>query len=187
MLEPVREQRHRFELFLLVLLTLIVGGGVVDVVLDRPQSWTSTHVLIEVGLILLSLGSAVYLGLGWYRTGARLDRVHDALEQHREAQRIWEQRAREWTEGLRAAVEQQLSAWNLTRAERETAMMLLRGHSHKQIAALAGKSERTVRQHAVAVYRKSGLGGRAELAAFFLEGVFGSSTTSAGPPPPVGD
>jgi hypothetical protein len=27
----------------------------------------------------------------------------------------------------------------------------------------------TVRQHAVAVYRKSGLAGRAELSAFFLE------------------
>jgi len=31
------------------------------------------------------------------------------------------------------------------------------------------RSERTVRQHAVAVYRKSGLAGRAELSAFFLE------------------
>ena len=29
----------------------------------------------------------------------------------------------------------------------------------------------TIRQHAVAVYQKSGLGGRAELAAFFLEGI----------------
>ena len=38
-----------------------------------------------------------------------------------------------------------------------------------KVAALSGKSERTVRQHAVAVYRKSGLGGRAQLAAFFFE------------------
>jgi DNA-binding NarL/FixJ family response regulator len=50
--------------------------------------------------------------------------------------------------------------------------MLLKGHSHKQIAALSSKSERTVRQQAVAVYRKSQLGGRAELAAFFLDGLF---------------
>lgn len=41
-----------------------------------------------------------------------------------------------------------------------------------EIALIAGAmatSERTVRQHAVQVYEKSGLGGRAELAAFFLE------------------
>ena len=48
-------------------------------------------------------------------------------------------------------------------------MFLLKGYSHKQIAALTERSERTVRQHAVSVYRKSGLGGRAELSAFFLE------------------
>ena len=47
--------------------------------------------------------------------------------------------------------------------------MLLKGLEHKQIAAIQGKSERTVRQHAIAVYKKSGLGGRAELSAFFLE------------------
>ena len=39
----------------------------------------------------------------------------------------------------------------------------------KEIAAIQEKSERTVRQHAVSVYRKSGLAGRAELSAFFLE------------------
>jgi hypothetical protein len=44
-----------------------------------------------------------------------------------------------------------------------------KGYGHKEIAALQRKSERTVRQHAVAVYRKSGLSGRAELSAFFLE------------------
>ena len=47
--------------------------------------------------------------------------------------------------------------------------MLLKGLGHKQIAAATGRSERTVRQHAGVVYEKSGLGGRAELAAFFLQ------------------
>jgi len=59
--------------------------------------------------------------------------------------------------------------WGLTPAEREVALLLLKGQSHKQIAYTTGRSERTVRQHAVAVYQKSGLSGRAELAAFFLE------------------
>ena len=39
----------------------------------------------------------------------------------------------------------------------------------KEAANLTQRSERTMRQHAVSVYRKSGLGGRAELAAFFFE------------------
>ncbi len=48
-------------------------------------------------------------------------------------------------------------------------MLLLKGLGHKEVAALLERSERTVRQHAVSVYRKSGLAGRAELSAFFLE------------------
>ncbi len=56
-------------------------------------------------------------------------------------------------------------------ADLEAALALLKGLSHKTIAKWSGRSERTVRQHAVAVYRKSGLEGRAELSAFFLEGL----------------
>lgn len=49
------------------------------------------------------------------------------------------------------------------------ALLLLKGHSHKAIARLTSRSSQTARQHASAVYKKSGLAGRAELAAFFLE------------------
>jgi DNA-binding NarL/FixJ family response regulator len=66
-------------------------------------------------------------------------------------------------------VEEQFDAWRLTPAEREVALLLLKGQGHKQIAAATGRSERTVRQHAVSVYQKSQLQGRAELAGFFLE------------------
>lgn len=37
------------------------------------------------------------------------------------------------------------------------------------MARARGTSERTARQQALAVYRKAGLAGRAELSAFFLE------------------
>jgi DNA-binding NarL/FixJ family response regulator len=57
----------------------------------------------------------------------------------------------------------------------------MKGHGHKQIAAASGRSERTVRQHAVAVYQKSGLQGRAELAAFFLEDLMVPGTADPTP------
>src|SRR5690606_27259970 len=82
---------------------------------------------------------------------------------------LWRARAEQLLRGLGEAIDAQLRSWRLTPAERETALLLLKGLGHKEIAAVCGRSERTVRQHAVAVYRKSGLGGRAELSAFFLE------------------
>jgi DNA-binding NarL/FixJ family response regulator len=53
-------------------------------------------------------------------------------------------------------------ASRLTPAESEAALFLLKGFSQKKIGNLTGKSERTVHQHAIVVYRKSGLSGRAE-------------------------
>ncbi|MDR0786796.1 MAG: LuxR C-terminal-related transcriptional regulator [Gemmatimonadota bacterium] len=48
---------------------------------------------------------------------------------------------------------------------------MLKGHSHKEIAMMTDRSERTVRHHAGVVYEKAGMAGRAELAAFFLQDV----------------
>ncbi len=71
--------------------------------------------------------------------------------------------------GLAAAIDRQFERWSLSSAEAEVALLLLKGLPTKQIAEVRETSERTVRQQALAVYRKAGLGGRAELAAFFLE------------------
>jgi DNA-binding NarL/FixJ family response regulator len=58
----------------------------------------------------------------------------------------------------------------LTEAEREVALLLLKGLSNKEIAAVRAASERTVsREQAQSIYSKAGLTGRATLSAFFLE------------------
>ncbi len=97
------------------------------------------------------------------------DRDRCEQRQQRGERDAWRERAETLLRGLGEAIDAQLREWQLTPPERDTALLLLKGYGHKEIASLAGRSERTVRQHAVAVYRKSGLGGRAELAAFFLE------------------
>ena len=71
--------------------------------------------------------------------------------------------------GLGDAIDRQCERWGLSAAEKEIALLLLKGLSLKEIAAVRQTSERTVRQQAQSIYRRSSLGGRAELAAFFLE------------------
>jgi DNA-binding CsgD family transcriptional regulator len=92
-----------------------------------------------------------------------------SLEERRAERDAWRASAEKALEGLGRAIDRQFDAWGLTPAEREVALLVLKGLGHKQIAGLTGRSERTVRQHAVTVYGKAGLGGRAELAAFFLQ------------------
>ena len=71
--------------------------------------------------------------------------------------------------GLGEAINAQFTRWNLTDAEREVALLLLKGLSTKEIAAVRAGSERTAREHASAIYTKAGVTGRAGLSAFFLE------------------
>ena len=156
---------------LAAVLLLAIVGGAVDLWLDAPDDWLSPHVLYELLLIGGALATSVLLWRGWRKTRVSLDETRQALAADRAERDAWRTSARQALDGLGRAIDERFDAWQLTPAEREVALALLKGRSHKAIAHESGRSERTVRQHAVAVYQKSGLGGRAELSAFFLEGV----------------
>lgn len=77
--------------------------------------------------------------------------------------------------GLSQAIETQLSSWQLSASEKEVAFLLLKGFSLKEIANLRKTSEKTARAQSYAIYEKSGLTGRAQLSAFFLEDLLSPS------------
>jgi DNA-binding CsgD family transcriptional regulator len=154
---------------LAVALASIVVGGTADLVMDRPTTWLSFHVVFETLMIAGALVMATTLWLGWWRAAHVASALRHSLDRQSAERDRWRASAQHALEGLRRAIDAQFTAWHLTPTEREVALLLLEGHGHKQIAARTGRSERTVRQHAGVVYEKSGLGGRAELSAFFLQ------------------
>ena len=155
-------------LFVLVLVATMVGGGI-DLAFDAPKGWRSSHAIYEVAIIVTAMATFVLLWRGWWRSRQSLVETRNALAVRAAERDAWRASAESALAGLGRAMNERFDAWGLTTAEREVALLLLKGRSHKQIAYATGRSERTVRQHAVAVYQKSGLKGRAELAAFFLE------------------
>jgi DNA-binding CsgD family transcriptional regulator len=183
MSEELREEPGGgYSLLVVGILLLVVLGTGIDLFLDDPDSWWSVHVVFELALMTVSLGLATWLWMRWWRTSRSLAEVTMAMTARQESfdreREEWRRQASGLMEGLAAAVDRQFDQWHLTATEREIALLLLKGYGHKQIAARTGRSERTVRQHAVAVYQKSGLSGRAELAAFFLEDLGRAPTTS---------
>lgn len=152
----------------LVLLAVVVGG-MVDLYLDAPERWLSLHVVFELALVGTSLGLAIYLLRGWRRTERSLEATRARLEERRVERDEWRRRARKLLRGLGREIARQFEEWELTPSEKEVALLLVKGHSHKRIAAMTDRSERTARQHAGSVYSKAGVSGRHELAAFFLE------------------
>lgn len=150
------------------ILAVVAVGAIVDLVLDAPERWLTLHVLLELGLAGFSIGMIVLLARRWRRTQRSLLRAEERLEHGRAERDEWRRRAQHALDSLADTIDQQLQTWQLTPSEREVAFGLLRGFSHKRIAALTSRSERTVRQHAIAAYQKAGVAGRAELAAYFL-------------------
>jgi len=159
---------NRLRGLLAVAVLSIIVGGTADLVMDKPETWLSFHVVFEVTMLAGALLMATTLWLGWWRSERAAAALRSRLEEHEEERDRWRATSREALEGLGRAIDAQFGRWGLTPAEREVAL-LLKGYGHKQIAARTGRSERTARQHAGVVYEKAGLGGRAELAAFLLQ------------------
>ena len=118
-------------------------------------------VLTSVGIVLLFLATQ-------RQREEQLTLLRD-LEVARVQGQRWRSEARSLLNGLGDAIQAQFSRWNLTEAESEVALLLLKGLSLKEIAAVRATTERTVRAQARSLYSKAGLTGRASLSAFFLE------------------
>ncbi len=141
----------------------------VDVVVDYRGGGSLASQTFEILVFVAALaGIAVH---GWQLASARSlsERLGRELTETRAEAQRWSRETKDVLQGLGAAMDRQFDKWGLTAAEREIALLQLKGLRHKEIAEVRKTSERTVRQQALAVYRKAGLNGRSDLAAFFLE------------------
>jgi DNA-binding CsgD family transcriptional regulator len=91
------------------------------------------------------------------------------LESARVEGEAWRREANLHVAGLGTAIDRQFEIWGLTAAEREIGLLMLKGLSHKEIAALRGTNDPTVRHQATAIYQKAGVESRTAFCAFFLE------------------
>jgi len=168
---PADDRGHGSRLVLALVLLGIAAAAAIDLVLDAPRNWLSFHAIYELVVAAGASVTATALWLGWVRAERAAAAMRHSLAERSAERDAWRASAQKALDGLAQAIDQQFAAWKLTPTEREVALHLLKGRSHKEIAATTGRSERTVRQHAVVIYQKAGLGGRAELGAFFLEGL----------------
>jgi DNA-binding CsgD family transcriptional regulator len=137
---------------------------------DEP--FTLSALLLESIELALPIGCAVASVLLILRMRAHEEESRMLLEDvqivRAESQR-WRTAVEDHLRGLGAAIQEQFEAWNLSKAEQEVSLLLLKGFSHKEIARLRHTSTTTIRQQAASIYQKANLSGRAALSAFFLE------------------
>lgn len=130
-----------------------LGDVVFDIATDGRLD--GVHMLGEVAATLALVAGVAFLTLELRRLLARMEHMES---------------------GLRAARGEMMEVialffahWSLSPAERDVALLVLKGFDNERIAALRGTATGTVRAQSARVYAKAGVDGRAQFLSLFLD------------------
>lgn len=160
-----RKENYFFILILVSILMMVIF----DLISDSKEGAKNWHLIAE-GLMGFMAIIGIYIVLrNSYEIKQKLKNERENFTNFKVEAEKWREQSRNYVEGLSQAIDQQLTLWSLSVAEKEVAFLLLKGLSLKEIAEVRNTTEKTARAQSTAIYSKSGLSGRSELAAFFLE------------------
>lgn len=137
---------------------------------DEPMEWPDLlGDALQTALIVASaVGVSMLTGRFQDEREEKQTLTRD-LQMARAESSAWRERAQGYLAGLGSEIQKQFEEWDLTNAEREVGLLMLKGFSHREIGGLRGTTEATVRHQARATYQKSSLPGRSAFCAYFLE------------------
>jgi DNA-binding CsgD family transcriptional regulator len=160
----------KFKDFMLIaMLLIVIVINTADFLKDIHQGDEILHIGLEILTVFLSMWGIVMLVRmiksrkeEILELNQKVDQVESDLElSHSKLQEI----GREYNK----YITKQFEAWGLTPSEKDVALILLKGLSFKEIAVVRETKEKTVRQQASTIYRKSKVAGRHEFSAWFFE------------------
>lgn len=169
------------ESFFITLLIFVTLLNIYDFYNDYQESEHSLiHLVVEALIILVSLSGISFL-IQEIRQRQReteqlrkqLSVTRTDLSNTRADLQAMDNKMRQASRQYGEVIQEQLGKWDLTQSEKDVALLLLKGLSFEEIANVRDTKEKTVRQQATAIYRKSGLNGRHEFAAWFFEDFLG--------------
>lgn len=140
-----------------------------DLFIDLSQGGSVGHLSVELIMGIVTTIGFFILIRSTFRAKTKLRLTQNDLQQVEREAAKWRNESKKYVDGLSNAIDAQLQRWELSPSEKEVALFLLKGLSLKEIAELRHTTEKTARSQSTAVYQKSGLAGRSEFAAFFLE------------------
>lgn len=142
---------------------------VLDVTSDMSSGAVDYHTILEAVI-------AIGLVLGGMFGVRELSRSHDLLRSHETALAAA-------SGALAEVIDAEFTEWRLTPAERDIGMLALKGFDTAEIAQLRGAAQGTVRAQMTSIYAKSGVSGRAQFAAHFVEDLLAGGVRRDSPAP----
>jgi len=159
------------EIYLLLIFAILLAVSTNDLISDFSVNADFNHLAQEVVLIALSLIALIWMLLDIRRQDLEISALREELLTIKSSQPTAEKYVLEAKSKLSAVISQQFQDWKLTDSEKDIGWLLLKGLSLKEIALIRETVEKTVRQQASAIYKKTGLNGRHVFSAWFIEDV----------------
>jgi DNA-binding CsgD family transcriptional regulator len=157
------------EFFVIAVLLLVIVFNALDLFDDFSSGESIWHIVEELTMIFLSLGLISVLIVSLKKQHFAIRRLADELHESQQGLAQADQRMQLARQEYSKIIQQQFNVWQLSQSEQEIAFLLLKGLSFNEIAGLRETKEKTVRQQASEIYRKSGVNGRHAFSAWFFE------------------
>ena len=157
------------ESVIVMVLTFVLAMNAYDIYVDISHGASEWHLLEEAFVVLISTGAIIWLAFGWMRQQRELAQLKRDIHTGPSYSTPPDPKIREARQQIGKVIHEQFRQWNLTASEQEVALLLLKGLSFKEIAAVRSTLEKTVRQQASSIYKKAGVNGRHAFSAWFIE------------------
>ena len=154
----------------LVLVLLLVGvTSGMDLFTDLSHGASFSHVFKEGLIVVLALILVIWILSEQRHQAAQILTLKADLQQSEQQTRKANSYVISARKQLSEVISKQFDEWGLSSSEKDVGWLLLKGFSLKEISVIRDTHEKTVRQQASAIYKKSGLSGRHAFSAWFIE------------------
>lgn len=164
------ENNFKETLLILIFAVVVLASGA-DFFADLSYGADTKHILKEAVVVISSTIAIALLLLGLKQQKSEIQSLRQELEASNKHQAPAKKYVLEARKKLGNVIAQQFSEWMLTKSEVEVGWLLLKGLSLKEISILRETQEKTVRQQASSIYKKSGVNGRHAFSAWFIEDI----------------
>ena len=157
------------DFILIAMLAVVIIINTTDFIKDIHQGDELLHIGLEIVTVFLSFWGIGMLIKSIQHRSKQISDLNITVEKAKSDLELSHSKLKEIGREYSKYIHKQFEAWKLTPSEKEVALILLKGLSFKEIAEVRNTKEKTVRQQASTIYKKSKVSGRHEFSAWFFE------------------
>jgi len=154
---------------LIAMLLLVIIINSMDFMKDIIQGDEWLHIGLEIITVILSIWGIIMLIRLINNRSEEISSLHQKVTKSENDLVLSRTKLKAIGHEYSRYIHEQFESWGLTPSEKEVALILLKGLSFKEMAEVRKTKEKTIRQQASTIYKKSKVSGRHEFSAWFFE------------------